>query len=859
MNDWPEARSPFTLFDEVEEASEVLVLSYTANLDFFERFSLAHARALGALVTVIADAEMVSADPLVVRHAGTAYLDARAICEGAFHPKLLVIVGREEARVAIGSGNLTMAGWHGNAEISTVLRADSDSGGPETIHQVADFLDALVDSPVKLTPGASPALERAAGFLRGLPTDGPGPRLVHNLSESIAKQLPSGPVEEFVCCAPFYDRSLAALRELIGQLQPRELSILVQPETSVDGPALESLAEEFNARINWVKDRRYHHGKLVEWVADGQRSALTGSPNLSTSALSATVEGGNCELGLISQVPSSLAPAAGSPPQTWVSELSIERDRSDEAHGFLLLGAVNTPTGVRLLLNRPLPLGGIVQGYDRVGDGWSKIASIAAGQETYELDAGLAQPGRALRIVLDDSRSSNQVFVADLDRVRRPQASAVGRVRKSPSDVAADGLGDLLLADLDQLREHLLRVGALVVPRPAGGEHGEGGPDADGNEELPKARPAPGQTLEDFVNACDPVLGREMTEFGLVLPALPGVGMSIEEDEKLELDTDVDDPSKESEIEEESPPRLTGAIKSLSSDDRDRYRRFIERLVVRSSGYPLLLRTLALRTIFHGMAAGLWSEEEWPDLLAHAMTALVVEGDKPTDEERKAAASMAAIALALERTQVARISVQDEANLRFKGAAQAVAPLLAFVDPERVELVAPDLPEPLTGPAGVEAARRVINEVLNPLKPVAQAVRLLGDEYDTPAEVVSDEAFRLLDALPTYFEPQIFRGLGLAHSDGPIVAYGHTEGGAQVVAVWDAPRLVVEQRKDGRCWGRTYALPGQLTPMNYTGLEDRPPTESRWMKESERANQASRLLERATGTAHPEPSEVDEA
>src|SRR3954464_15383208 len=88
----PEARSPYALLDDVQRAREVLVLTYTASLEFFERFALADARALGALVTVVSDALMVHADPVVVRRAGVQYLDARAVCpDGAFHPKMLVI------------------------------------------------------------------------------------------------------------------------------------------------------------------------------------------------------------------------------------------------------------------------------------------------------------------------------------------------------------------------------------------------------------------------------------------------------------------------------------------------------------------------------------------------------------------------------------------------------------------------------------------------------------------------------------------------------------------------------------------------------------------------------------------------
>src|SRR5918996_1243235 len=106
----PEARSPYALLDEVERARDVLVLTYTASLEFFERFALSDARALGALVTVVSDATMVRADPVVVRRAGVHYLDARAVCPGrtAFPPNLFMVVGDGQARAAIGSGNLTM-------------------------------------------------------------------------------------------------------------------------------------------------------------------------------------------------------------------------------------------------------------------------------------------------------------------------------------------------------------------------------------------------------------------------------------------------------------------------------------------------------------------------------------------------------------------------------------------------------------------------------------------------------------------------------------------------------------------------------------------------------------------------------
>jgi hypothetical protein len=133
--------SPLVLLAEGEPARDVLLLSFNANLGFFERFALAAARARQALVTVAGDAGFVHADPMLVRYAGTTYLDGRALCRhgGLFHPKLVVITTEGSATVAVGSGNITLGGWHANAELWTILRGDLE-GAPATFAQVAAWL-----------------------------------------------------------------------------------------------------------------------------------------------------------------------------------------------------------------------------------------------------------------------------------------------------------------------------------------------------------------------------------------------------------------------------------------------------------------------------------------------------------------------------------------------------------------------------------------------------------------------------------------------------------------------------------------------------------------------------------------------
>lgn len=822
MVDSPEARSPYALLDEVERARDVLVLTYTASLEFFERFALSDARALGALVTVVSDATMVRADPVVVRRAGVQYLDARAVCPGrmAFHPKLLVVVGDDEARVAVGSGNLTMAGWHANAETWTALRADAD-GGPNTLRDVSAFLRALADGSVTLSVGAGAALNRVAEGLDGLPADQPGPRLLHSLAEPIAPQLPApdGPVEELVLYAPFHDGRLDGARALLDRLRPTSWTGFVQPDTVVDGPALQRLADERGGRVAWVSrrpeqddgrrahDLRYWHGKLAQWrTADGETWALTGSPNLSRPALLRSVgEGGNCELAVLTRIDYDLRPAEGDPPPGGLAGLAGPTSDHDGHRGPVLLSATAVGRTVVVELHGPLTETGTFERYSAIKDRWTKTADVKAGQAHYRLDVAAAPVGKAIRIRTGTGLTSNEVFVADPVRLARRQQHAIGKVRAAPEDVVRDMLGAQLLVDIDELRGHLLTVGATVrVPRPSTGEH-----EGEENGESLAARPAAGQTLEEFLEACDPVLGQRMTEFALVLPALPGVGAALDDDLGT-LDSD-DEEDAGGGTDADLPPAqsIRQALAEKGPDERDRYRRFVERLVERSPEYPIVIRTLAVRTLLHSIAGGLWPDHEWPELLADALRALAAGGDEPTPWEHRAAASLAAVSLALLRTDVPKMSQRDERQMRYETTAHALLALLNDRDPEQVQVLAGELPGRLAGAPGVAATERAVDEALRPPRGADRAVRLLADEYGVDAHIHGGATIVLEDRVGALPEPQVVTALRLADEPGPVFARATTADGREVLAAWCAPWLAVEK---GTRVGKTMVRAWRLSP-----------------------------------------------
>jgi hypothetical protein len=322
--------SPLTLLHEWRDRPdgarlrEFLVIGYTVDLVFFERHCVSTARALGARITVLGDAGQASHEPVDVRHAGRAYQHGHAVCAGAFHPKLVVLLGDEDVRVAIGSGNPTMSGWGHNHELWLVVRS-TRARGPAAMGDLAAWLTDLpgvVDLPSWI---AGTTAHIAESIIPAEVDDAFSDlRILGNLREPILDQLPEGPVDALGLTAPFFDARSQAVRSLVDRFSPDRIDIAVQPTLSqYDGESLvDATALVPRVGFRHLDEDRTTHGKLVEWTADDRTTALVGSANLSAAALlKTTAGGGNCELVASYPVADSLLPA-GAPVTAEVVQVS---------------------------------------------------------------------------------------------------------------------------------------------------------------------------------------------------------------------------------------------------------------------------------------------------------------------------------------------------------------------------------------------------------------------------------------------------------------------------------------------------------------------------------------------------------
>jgi hypothetical protein len=823
--------SPLNLLSDEEAAREVLVLSFTLNLEFWERYALSVARGLGARVTIVGDVAMVHGDPAHVRYAGVTYLDGRAACSsgGVFHPKLFVVAGEDYATVAIGSGNATLSGWHSNAELWTVLRGDS-TGAPETFSDLAAWLRGL-PTVVRFTDGVEPALVRTAELLEALPATEPGPRLLTSLEVPVLDQLPApaGGTDQLVVVSPFYDRHGSALAGVLERLGPRETRLLLQPRDVVaDGSALARLLEQPGRVAETIASERYHHGKLIEWVEDGRRLALTGSPNMSSAALEKSMaeRGGNCELAVLAETTTTLAPESGG--RYAIEQLAaiVFDARVQAAPAITLLGVILAPDRVKVTLGRPLADEGVLEYLE--GAVWTAAASIPAAHDTEEASVVLA-PGSAVR-VRQGEMVSNVCFVADPSRFVRTRVEHVGRVRTDEQGVFRDpSVADAFAYDLAELREFLTPT--VTAAGQTGGRGGDRAP-----------QPVAFTSWEEYLDACEAHVGPHLLAYGLALPALDaGEGRREEQDAGSLTDEDAGAVGDESDGDGADEPTPAPVFNDLPDHQRRRYQRWCERLVELSPQLPYAGRLIALRLLLDAVRGDLFpSREQWLPLVASATEALGSGIEMAGfDEERVRAASLAAVSLAAMRSKLRQFAEWEELRFPYECAVDAVLPILNSSDPDVVARYGAPL-EAYFGPAVQPAlVESLVDSLLQP-DPIAAAVALAEQELHLSVErrdnVIEIDTYLAGDPRRTLLAVvSLCEGAAVAVTTMPW-------NGPRAYAVWRPPELVLVIPRTGGVRGAHHVLRGFGPGAFKDDIESLPEPRHRWFSEEEAPDEVKELV-----------------
>lgn len=291
-----------------------LILTYGADIPFFENalWSQFGARCRNKIILADGQRHLEScasyARSGLVRHLNHRYIAEGIFAPHAAHAKLILLTNPQSGRLLVGSGNLTWQGYASGGELFTQYEYNADAPGAlNAFLAVRELVDGLLALLYISTPAARRIRylwEETPWFFKTPVNDWQPVR--HNLTDSFLSQLEHSannePVEELWVLSPFYDREATALERLLVTLEPRKVTLLVQPGyTSVDPIALQRVFGRFAGRyevrsFSMGSESPYVHAKLFLLKLPNRAICLQGSPNLSQVAMLLTVPRGNIEL-----------------------------------------------------------------------------------------------------------------------------------------------------------------------------------------------------------------------------------------------------------------------------------------------------------------------------------------------------------------------------------------------------------------------------------------------------------------------------------------------------------------------------------------------------------------------------------
>jgi hypothetical protein len=232
--------------------------------------------------------------------------------QGVFHPKIAFQVGRDGARVVVGSANATSSGIAGNREIVTEIScgvaqsperafvvavwaylADLVGETPSPAHDALSWLESRTpwlaeardDPSVRSWTMADDT--RLGFFANGTPET--------SILDRFVAEIDGAPIERLVVMSPYWDGGLVALRALIQGLRPTETKVLIQaarslfPVNAAGDLPIELLEATIGkpavAEPTPSTSGRFSHAKLILATGGGFDHVLSGSANCTLAAL----------------------------------------------------------------------------------------------------------------------------------------------------------------------------------------------------------------------------------------------------------------------------------------------------------------------------------------------------------------------------------------------------------------------------------------------------------------------------------------------------------------------------------------------------------------------------------------------
>lgn len=291
------------ILDKSKGYEYALMTTFGFDIGFFERFILNRLYDNDIkMVSLFVDSNelLKSLEHVSNSSMGRKYIVHPIETKGAFHPKLVLLLGTDRARLFIGSANITTSGYLRNNEILHIFDYNADY--PENLKVITsaiDFFERINELSYKQDEETFEGIKQLAYY--GKTGENDELFFINNLSDSIFNQV-NAMIDEpdrIDIAVPFYDNDLSVVQALSDLYPKAKINLFVQNKKSrfpVEKQGSTFVSRIYKYRGFDEKNTAFYHGKVFRFDTKDTSYILYGSANCTSSAfLKAFVNGSNIE------------------------------------------------------------------------------------------------------------------------------------------------------------------------------------------------------------------------------------------------------------------------------------------------------------------------------------------------------------------------------------------------------------------------------------------------------------------------------------------------------------------------------------------------------------------------------------
>lgn len=234
---------------------------------------------------------------------GKRYIVSPVDINGAFHPKMVLLLGEKKAKLIVASANIKTSGYEKNNEIFNITEYTNKS--PEYQDIIVDAIRYFMSLDSISYGLDSSLINECADFFYYSKSRRNGERyFIGNIDKPIIDQLKPimvDEVKEIRIAVPYFDNKASAIDALSSLFSEAKIKLYIQQGKS-------TFPEEYKAKYNMDLfdsfddngSAAFYHGKVFLFKTESKDYIMYGSANCTMSALLKTYKnGGNVECDLM--------------------------------------------------------------------------------------------------------------------------------------------------------------------------------------------------------------------------------------------------------------------------------------------------------------------------------------------------------------------------------------------------------------------------------------------------------------------------------------------------------------------------------------------------------------------------------